>query len=1562
MDVTAEGTDPVGPPTRPVLALARPGSRAVVIGVGGHVPESPLPAIPAVAATVVAVRDSLADQCGMEPGQIVSATDPESAARFLASVNQAASQAEDVLLLYYIGHGLVSLAGEFFLATHASTDREVMLPVEALPFAAVRGALSASRARHVVVILDCCFSGRASGAFAAAVADAFELTNVRGSYLLSATSATEQALAPEGQQHTAFSGALLDLLRDGDPGTGRELTLEDIYRQLERSLPAAGAPVPQRRAAGDAGRLAVSLNPRARPATSPRPGSRERPGASSPARPCPYPGLDAFTAADTDYFYGRERLVGEILRVLAADGHDGPLAIVGRSGAGKSSLLQAGLLPAIKAGRLDVPGSRHWPQLVMKPGEQPMTTLAERLAAPRDDLAPDGLIICVDQFEEVFTTCTDEAERRAFIQALCARPADDGAPRAQVILALRADFYGRCLDYAELAPMVRAGQVPVRPMNRGELRSAIEDPAAAVGLQLEEGLTGRLLRDLDSAEGPGRDADIALPLLAFALQETWQQSDKQVLTLSDYEATGGIWGAVTQQAEAVYESLDPEQDAAKRLLLSMVQFGDETDDVRRRVSVADLLNGRPIAEQATINQALGAYVKARLIAVDDGTAEIVHEALLRAWPRLRQWIEADRQNLLDRQRLAAAARAWQSGDGPLYSGVRLEEARAWVDQEGSGPADGSRGAAPSDLERRFIAASTQARRKRRIRRGSFLGGVVAAVLLLIAGGVYAVQQRAGNQASQAVRSSVDLAQEAGSLRTTDPAGATWLSLAAYNSAKTSQARTQLYDSLATPYPLTLPGHGKGPAGSVAYSPDGVIAAAVWSDGSMRLWRVSDPLRPVLLATLKVPAGGYAQLAFSPDGRTLAVHALDSLELWRVGAGPGRPVLLSATRLTDQATQTTNLSPVLAKASMPVAFSPGGKTVATGDGTGRNGRLMLWNVTDPEHPALAANLTGSVRSVPHSVAFSPDGTTLAAGTGNDGKVNSQVLLWDVRNPARPVLEWSKSNAAGQTVQAVAFSPVGHLLVAAGAGKTSGVLAWNVTDPARPVSVQTGDDSPPDNALGTDALYSVAFHPGSDTFLTADSDGDIGIWTGAPGTGFDEEDNGDLPSPSVPVSVAYSPDGQRVLTGREDGVVTLWTSLMPLLPGSIGPGAAGSATNGNGTLMTVTVPGPGNSSRTELWNVSHPLRPVQVGALPGNAGTGNFLPDGNTLLILNSTNPSAARLWNVTASGKARPGATLKTNKNAYITAETWGGSGNGLLFVADTHDIRIYNIRNIGHPVLDSTLKVTAAGVVGFSGDLFAADVKASPSRGETELWNIANPRHPVLAWTVPNNDLQSPTYYNPSPRMLTTGGSYLSVTDTNLWALRGSRRVSPLAVGVPLDPNSITNLSGDTWTALSSSDQAIDVWSSSDPRKPAIAAALPLPTGSAGPLSATASQDGWLTATGIDPLAGDGPDIVDLAQISASAKSISDYAQVPGDSSDYTFLSRGTALATDLDSFGESGLGAFDPQGLASQGSGAGYPGVVYPTNSGSVYNHLCVIATRTPVSVSWTRDLPATYYRLPCS
>ena len=383
-------------------------------------------------------------------------------------------------------------------------------------------------------------------------------------------------------------------------------------------------------------------------------------GAPLPAV-CPFVGLATFDAAHAEYFFGRERLVAELVARLVGS----PLlAVVGPSGSGKSSAVRAGLLPALASGVL--PGSEGWSRALMRPGVHPLAALERVL--------PEGggeAVFVVDQFEEVFTACRDEDERTEFMEALVAL-AEDRDPRIQVVVAMRADFYGRCATYDRLARLVGANQVLVGPMRRDELRRAIVEPARRVGLRVEPSLTDALI--VDVLDEPG-----GLPLLSAALLEQWRERDGRVMRRATYERTGGVRGAVGRLAEDTYRRLSgPERDAARRILLRLADAGEqESAFVRRRVPLDELEPGRDGPAVA----ALAALTDSRLVTADEGTLEVAHEALLREWPRLRGWLEEDAEGRRLHQHLIHAASEWQAGGrdpGELYRGARLAAALDWA--------------------------------------------------------------------------------------------------------------------------------------------------------------------------------------------------------------------------------------------------------------------------------------------------------------------------------------------------------------------------------------------------------------------------------------------------------------------------------------------------------------------------------------------------------------------------------------------------------------------------------------------------------------------------------------------------------------------------------------------------------------------------------------------------------------------------------------------------------------------------------------------------------------------
>jgi hypothetical protein len=449
---------------------------------------------------------------------------------------------------------------------------------------------------------------------------------------------------------------------------------------------------------------------------------------------CPYRGLQVFEAEHALFFFGREVATGWLVDELRPSaglraGGNRFLAVVGPSGSGKSSLVRAGLVPALRRGTL--PGSAEWPIPVFRPGHRPLESLAlilSRLAGPSDDptvtlrlmdaLAADQrqlhltarlalteapadryVALVVDQFEELFTLCRDEGQRRWFIDNLLYASAIEGG-RTVVVLTMRADFYGKCAAYPDLAARITDHQMLVSPMVEEELRAAIERPAQLVGLEFEAGLVEALLRDVQAEPG-------ALPLLQHTLLELWERRAGHRLTLDAYREIGGIQGAIAHRAEAIYAGFDTAQQAiTRRILLRLTQPGEGTEDTRRRARLAELLPAE--GQAADVEAAVQALADARLLTTgkDEQGGDIVdvaHEALIRSWPRLRSWIDEDRSALRIHRQLSEAAREWERNNcdqSDLYRGRRLAETEAWAETHGDDL---------NPLEQKFLSASVRLR-------------------------------------------------------------------------------------------------------------------------------------------------------------------------------------------------------------------------------------------------------------------------------------------------------------------------------------------------------------------------------------------------------------------------------------------------------------------------------------------------------------------------------------------------------------------------------------------------------------------------------------------------------------------------------------------------------------------------------------------------------------------------------------------------------------------------------------------------------------------------------------
>jgi WD40 repeat protein len=851
---------------------------------------------------------------------------------------------------------------------------------------------------------------------------------------------------------------------------------------------------------------------------------------------CPYPGLAPFGPDHAEWFFGRERAIAEVLERLKEQLHKpGPLIVVGASGVGKSSLLRAGLLHRLERGKLGVRGSADWTRVWFRPTHDPVGELAAHLAEAGVGAEPptgaNPAVIVVDQFEEAFTLCADEHRRREFIQRLCGLAAvrPGGVPRALVVIGLRAEFFDRCTAYPELQGPLRA-PVPLAPMTVGELQEAITKPADAVGFKIEPDLVKVLLHDLDIPEEPGgiqggaHDSG-ALPLLAHALRETWQVGGGHGLTLEGYHTIGTIRRAIAQTADQVYERLDAdEQQIARWLLLRMTKISEDTQ-TRRRADRARLVAESP--DGGAAEAVLEELADARLVTLGETTAEIAHDVLLRAWPRLRKWIDEDRAGLVIQQRLAEDADTWhQEGKDPsgLYRGHRLAEARAWARDE-------RHDADLTPLAREFLAGSEAAElrerraahRRTRVRR---LVVIVLACLLVIAvvSTVVAVLglRTATGQRYEAL--SRQVAGKADALLRSRPALALPLSVQAHRIRKTNEARDSLLSTQANYFAARLPTRspandvafgtngrtiavaahsgvdtwdaatrshlhtalGGGPFYGVASSPGGRVLAIAGSDGGVTLWDDRDR-RPRTLPPGPTHRGPANDVAFSRDGRLLA------------GAGPQ-----GAVRLWD--VRTRRLSAELVDDFGPVeavAFSRDGRTLAS---VGADTRVALWDIASRD---LVARLKGHVGPV-RAVAFSPDGRVLASG-GDDGSVR----MWDAET--RAPLGSSLIGHIGP-VRAVAFSPNGRVL--ASGGDDASVRLWDVDSRSllTPLSGPAG------------AVAAVSFSPDGGALASANADASVGFWSlGGLGLG----------GPGLLRAVTVRPDGNALLaTVGADRVIRLW----------------------------------------------------------------------------------------------------------------------------------------------------------------------------------------------------------------------------------------------------------------------------------------------------------------------------------------------------------------------------------------------------------------------------------------
>ena len=1160
---------------------------------------------------------------------------------------------------------------------------------------------------------------------------------------------------------------------------------------------------------------------------------------------CPYMGLKAFNEENAQYFYGREGLVQKLLNQLS---HQSTLALVGASGSGKSSVVEAGIIAQLRQGK-QIPGSERWWISCFRPSAQPIQTLAKILVdsgtkkeQAHQTLQIEGLlyqgvegfvqwlrsrpepmvVLAIDQFEELFTMAT-AIEGQLFLQLIlgAVKYASD---RFKLIITVRADFTAACLEIPELAQILQQSSVLVPPyLTEENYRNAIIKPAEQVGLKVENSLVEVLLQELDRSAGD-------LPLLQFVLQKLWERRPGGKLTLATYRQLGGIKGSLERQAQSAYDNLDPEaQDCAKWIFLNLTQLGEGTEDTRRRVSKSELIVQKyplPLVERT-----LAALTAAKIVVVnldrgidlgqsrsgdtpaDDDellleamqqevTVEVVHEILIRHWSTLRWWLEENRIRLRSQRQIEQAALLWQQKDRQpdfLLRGVRLAEAEELYLKY------------PDELTntaQEFIACGLEARNqaeqetKKRLRKTQIMAttlGILGLVAATFAGLAYRqkiLAQMENISALNAFSESLLLSdRQLESLLTSVKAGEQLQQISGWgkilvgrNNWQKTKLKTigTLQQTVEGTQELNRLENHSQRVNAVSYSPTGELIATASSDRAIKIWNQQGKL----LSTLTGHQNRVTALAFAPDGKFMVSASADNtLRLW----------IIIKDRVQFLREMKGHQDWVTG-----VAFSPGGDAIASAS---RDGKIKIWQLdgsnihTLSAHQGWVNDLTFAPSVAGKSANNQTESSYLLASSGEDGTIK----LWSVNKDSSKQIQTIRGDE--ERVKQLTFSPDGSNI--ATACENGIIKLWRVTDGSLinyyPTKAEIND---------------LSYSPDGQLLATAEANGQVNIWNTE---GIWQQTlsghGGEI------LSLSFHPDGHHLASASADKAVRIWQVRKP-------------AFLANGGIYSIAVSpvspeifaATGWQGKIELWRKKADNSRELLFTLPGHNTTVTqiqFSPDGN--ILASASWDRTIKLWRI----KDRSLITTLTGHQDGINsiAFAWGKKGYLLASGSDDKTIKLWSIID-EQPQLITTLTDHQDGVKTLAFNP-KGKILASGSYDQTiKLWN----REGELLQTLEGHNLAISTLaFSPNGKTLVSGSWDNTI---RFWQINSLGEEASALETLKGHQNGVTGLNFNpegSILASSSADGTIKLWQTSPDR-----ALLKTLRGHTSPVKTLAFSDGAL--------------------------------------------------------------------------------------------------------------------------